>query len=97
MSRFIIQTKSEYYRLLRAEDFEREADYVGFYIMALDGWPIDSAPDLWRRMAAESPGSITFASSHPTTAERFVRLEQWIDEIHKKQVAGEPLRPTMKK
>ena len=68
MSRFIIQTKSEYYRLLRAEDFEREADYVGFYIMALDGWPIDSAPDLWRRMAAESPGSITFASSHPTTA-----------------------------
>jgi len=26
-----------------------------------------------------------------------VRLEQWIDEIHKKQAAGEPLRPTMKK
>jgi len=71
MSRFIIQTKSEYYRLLRAEDFEREADYVGLYIMALDGWPIDSAPDLWRRMAAQSPGSIKFASSHPTTAERF--------------------------
>lgn len=82
--------------LVFSQDFEREADYVGLHVMALGGWPIDSAPNLWRRMAAESPGSIKFASSHPTTAERFVRLEQWIDEIHKKQAAGEPLRPTMK-
>lgn len=80
-----------------SQDFEREADYVGLYIMALSGRSIDRAPDLWRRMAAESPGSIKFASSHPTTAERFVRLEQWIAEIHRKQASGEPLRPEMKK
>lgn len=79
-----------------SQDFEREADYVGLYLMALAGRPIDDAPNLWRRMAAENPGNIKFASSHPTTAERFVRLEQWIAEIHQKQASGAPLRPEMK-
>lgn len=80
-----------------SQDFEREADYVGLYLMALSGRPITSAPTLWRRMAAESPGNIKFASSHPTTAERFVRLEQWIAEIQQKQARGAPLRPEMKR
>lgn len=79
-----------------SQDFEREADYVGLYIMALADRPITKAPNLWRRMAAESPGSIKFASSHPTTAERFVRLEKWIAEIQQKQASGAPLRPEMK-
>lgn len=79
-----------------SQDFEREADYVGLYIIALGGRPITEAPKLWRRMAAELPGNIKFASSHPTTAERFVRLEQWIAEIQGKEARGEPLRPEMK-
>lgn len=79
-----------------SQDFEREADYVGMYLLARADRPIAKAPDFWRRMAQESPGSIKFASSHPTTAERFVRLEGAVAEIERKRSAGEPLMPEMK-
>ena len=79
-----------------SQDFEREADYVGLYIMARAGRHFASAPNLWRRMAQESPGSIKYASSHPTSAERFVRLEQTVAEIQRKLEAGEPLMPELK-
>lgn len=79
-----------------SQDFEREADYVGLYIMARAGRPFANAPNIWRRMAQESPGSIKYASSHPTSAERFVRLEQTVAEIQRKQQVGEPLMPTLK-
>src|SRR5690606_27078917 len=59
-----------------SQDFEREADYVGMYAMARTGLPLEDAPTLWRHMAIAHPGSIQLATSHPTTAERFVRLEQ---------------------
>jgi hypothetical protein len=47
-------------------------------------------------MATESPGSIKFASSHPTTAERFVRLAQITQEIDRKVANSEPLFPDLK-
>jgi predicted Zn-dependent protease len=80
-----------------SQDFEREADYVGLYILARSGHSIRNAPNLWRRMATESPGSIKFASGHPTTAERYVRLETYITEIERKQASGAPLLPELKK
>lgn len=80
-----------------SQDFEREADYVGMYLLARAGRPFASAADFWRRMGQESPGSIKFASSHPTTAERYVRLEYATTEIQAKQAAGSPLLPEMKK
>jgi hypothetical protein len=52
--------------------------------------------DFWRQMAQESPGSIKFASSHPTSAEWFLRLERTHTEIEAKRAANEPLAPTMK-
>ena len=76
-----------------SQDFEREADYVGLYILALAGQPFDSVANLWRRMAVENPGSIRFASTHPTSAERFVRIEQWRRELRTKIAAGKPLIP----
>lgn len=79
-----------------SQEFELEADYVGLYILARAGRPFAGAPDLWRRMATESPASIKFASSHPTTAERFVRLEKAVAEIQAKQAAGQPLMPETK-
>jgi hypothetical protein len=48
-------------------------------------------------MAEEAPGSIKFASSHPTTAVRFVRLAKTVDEIERKRTAGALLLPEMKK
>lgn len=79
-----------------SQDFEREADYAGLALLARSGRDMNAAPLLWRQMAAENPGSIKFASSHPTTAERFVRLEEWHREFDAKKATGEPLLPNMK-
>jgi beta-barrel assembly-enhancing protease len=79
-----------------SQDFEREADYVGMYVLARAGKPTTSAAQFWRRMATESPGSIKFAGSHPTTAERFIRLEQAAAEISQKQGASQDLMPERK-
>ena len=76
-----------------SQDFEREADYVGMYILALAGRPYAQAPNFWRRMGQESPGSISYASSHPTSAERYIRLERTAAEIKGKVDAGKPLLP----
>lgn len=80
-----------------SQDFEREADYVGMYILARAGRDVAQAAGFWRRMAQESPGSITYAASHPTSAERFVRLEAIAAEIGRKQAAGEALLPDARK
>ena len=79
-----------------SQDFEREADYVGMYLLARAGRSTARAPNLWRRMAQENPGSIKYASTHPTTAERFVRLEQAAGEIEQKIARGEELAPEMR-
>ncbi|MEO8561673.1 MAG: M48 family metalloprotease [bacterium] len=79
-----------------SQDFEREADYVGLYILAWAGQPTDNAAQLWRRLAIEHPAEITFATTHPTTAERFVRLEQWQGEINRKIVSGSAFGPDVK-
>ena len=65
--------------------FEQEADYEGLYVMQHAGYAIDNAPNLWRRMAAELPESITIRTSHPTSPERFVALNSTISEIKSKQ------------
>ncbi len=79
-----------------SQDFEREADYVGVYLLARAGRSTTKAPNFWRRMAQEDPHSIKFASTHPTSAERFVRLEQASREIEQKLARGEDLRPEMR-
>jgi predicted Zn-dependent protease len=76
-----------------SEAVEREADYMGMYLLARAGRPAAKVPNFWRRMAQGQPGSIKYASSHPTTAERFVRLEQVAGEIEQKVARGEDLRP----
>lgn len=79
-----------------SQDFEREADYVGMYILARAGKDLESVPHFWREFAQVNPSAISYASTHPTTAERFVRLRQIADEIDTKVQAGEPLLPNMK-
>ncbi|MDJ0947965.1 MAG: M48 family metallopeptidase [Alphaproteobacteria bacterium] len=76
-----------------SQSFEAEADYVGLYIMAQADKDYQDAPRLWRRMATANPDSIVHASTHPTTAERFVALKKAIAEIDRKKEAGEPLKP----
>ncbi len=47
-------------------------------MLALANGNIEEAPNFWRRMAAEHPGSIqrNHAATHPATPERFVALEK---------------------
>jgi predicted Zn-dependent protease len=79
-----------------SQDFEREADYVGLYIMARAGLDLSEAPLFWREFAQINPAAIGYASSHPTTAERFVRLRSTVEEIEAKAQLGEALLPNLK-
>lgn len=79
-----------------SQDFEREADYVGMYILARAGFPLEYAPNLWRYFAQIDPSAIAYASTHPTTAERFVLLEQTAKEIREKESRAAPIFPEKK-
>lgn len=79
-----------------SQSFESEADYVGMYFLAAAGFPMENAPNFWRRMAALNPRAISHATSHPTTAQRFVDLNSAVAEIQQKQASGQALMPNMK-
>jgi predicted Zn-dependent protease len=82
-----------------SKKFEEESDYVALYILARSDQQIENVSDFWRKLAAENPGSIkrTGYSSHPSTPERFVAIENAVKEINQKKENGEPLLPNMKK
>ncbi|TAE33163.1 MAG: hypothetical protein EAY65_05690 [Alphaproteobacteria bacterium] len=84
--------------LLRySSKFEREADYVGLYILARAGYDVAAAPEFWRRMSVANPDGIYTSTTHPTNPERYVNLKKTIAEIQSKQANGQPLIPMMKK
>lgn len=78
---------------------ESEADYVGLYLMARTGYPVDGAANIWRRMALAEPAStnMKLASDHPPTPERYVLIEKTAAEIDGKVRNGQPLLPEMAK
>lgn len=80
-------------RRLFSRAFEKEADYVGLYLAARAGFAVAEAADFWRRMAVLNPDAIDTATSHPTTADRFLAMERTIREIAAKRAAGLPLLP----
>lgn len=77
-----------------SQDFEREADYVGIYMLERSNIDSSEVGDLWRRLAIENAASISFGRSHPTTAERFVNLDAYSKEARGKRIAGKPLVPS---
>lgn len=82
-----------------SKEFEAEADYVGLYMMAYANLELTGVADFWREMGVQHPGSITknYASSHPSTAERFLAIENAVVEINTKKRDGFDLRPELKK
>lgn len=76
-----------------SQEFEREADYVSVYMLQRTGVDTAVVANFWRRFAAESPSSIAFATSHPTSAERFVNLNAAHDEVTAKRLHNQPLLP----
>ena len=78
-----------------SQEFESEADYEGLYFIARAGYDISQAPQFWRRMAAEYPGSIrkNYMASHPSSPERFLRLENAVKEVQSKRDQNQELIP----
>lgn len=81
-----------------SRSFEAEADYVALYILARGGIAIDEAADFWRRMAIEHPESIegSYLATHPSTAVRYVAIEDTVEEIAAKLRNDEDLMPNVR-
>ncbi len=77
-------------------EFEKEADYIGLYIMARAGYNIKAAPKLWRRMSIENPEAIYSSTTHPSNASRFVALQKAVYEINYKRKNRIPQLPDFK-
>ena len=73
--------------------FEREADYVGLYLVARAGYDYRRAPDSVRRLALRTPNAIFYARTHPTTPERVVALQGTVREIDAKRARRQALTP----
>lgn len=75
--------------------FEREADYVGIYMLARAGLDTESAAAFWKRLAVEYPeeNERTLLATHPMHTERFLRMEKAHREIVEKLEDGSPLIP----
>jgi len=66
-----------------SKEFEREADYFGLRYAYLAGYDIEKGSEIWERFAIEVPSSLVenFFSTHPTSAERLVRIKKAVSEI----------------
>jgi hypothetical protein len=78
-----------------SREFESEADYLGLYLLARAGFDITGAPDLFRRMGAEKPiaQAQVYFSTHPSTPERAVAMQQALTEIRAKMSTQQALLP----
>ena len=94
-----VQAGMEAGMLFFSQEFELEADYAGVYYAARAGYDVSTAAALWRRMAEENPAAIHTKenSTHPSTAERFVRIQTANEEIERKRAEGIDLIPERRK
>jgi beta-barrel assembly-enhancing protease len=76
-----------------SQEFEREADYVGLYILANSGYDLNAGPRVARRIAEQDARAIHYAGSHPSSADRAASLMATIREIEEKVKRGAPLAP----
>ena len=66
-----------------SQEFEKEADYIGLYMLAQAGYPTAHAANFWRRMGDTYPQNIQghFSATHPSTAARYLLLKKTHQEI----------------
>lgn len=77
----------------RVRETEREADYVGLYLMARAGYDIAAAAGFWRRYGAgHGPGAFGLPT-HPSWRKRERDVLRTVAEIGAKRARGEPLVP----
>jgi hypothetical protein len=73
--------------------FEREADHIGLYFVALAGYDPEAAIQSSRKMAAQSPMGDRGSATHPSQAERYAGLQAALREIRGKLAEGQTLAP----
>ena len=58
------------------------------------GFDVSGVAKLWRRLAAQNPGSIHLSgATHPSSAKRFIAIEKTAEEVAAKKARGGPLVP----
>ncbi len=77
-------------------EFEREADYVGLYFVALAGYNLETAIESSHKMAAQYPMGDRGSATHPSQADRYAVLQAALREIRAKLAKGEALKPDMR-
>jgi beta-barrel assembly-enhancing protease len=74
---------------------EKDADYVGLYLMARAGYNITAAEGFWRRLN-ETTRAKAVTATHPSGEDRLRALQAAIAEIKAKQKSKQPLEPSLK-
>jgi hypothetical protein len=75
------------------QTIEREADYVGLYLMARAGYDVRGAQRFWRRFGADYADARNAGWAHPGSLQRSTVLGAAAAEIEGKRARGEPLVP----
>jgi predicted Zn-dependent protease len=59
---------------------EFEADRIGLILMAIAGYDIEQAPELWKKMSSNGASIPEFLSTHPSDEHRIENLYKCMDE-----------------
>ena len=66
-----------------SRNHESEADHLGLIFAAMAGYDPQVAVTFWQRMAAQSSGSSSIFSDHPSDAKRIKDIQGWMPEALK--------------
>lgn len=78
----------------RLRSTERQADYLGVYLLAWAGYNPHAAATFWRRMEHADPfGSVLSDGTHPGNGTRVRNLTRAAAEIDAERSAGKPVVP----
>ncbi len=91
---------SEIGKVVHSKKHEREADYLGMYIVAAAGGDVSNVLNLWRRIALEelrTTGTLSESMTHPSDPERSLLMLATFKEIEEKREKGMRVFPSIKK
>jgi predicted Zn-dependent protease len=77
-------------------EFEREADHIGLYFVALAGYDMETAIESSRKMARQGPMGDRGSATHPSQAERYAGLQATLREIRGRVAQGRALAPDVR-
>ena len=91
---------SEIGKVIHSKKHEREADYLGMYIVAAAGGDVSNVLNFWRRIALEelrTTGTLSESMTHPSDPERSMLMLATFKEIQEKREKGMKVFPSIKK